>query len=123
MMQLILTFRMLAIAVAGAGVSITVALAQTDATSSHLAALKAQYRRAPAQPIGNPVLVDLGRDLFFDPALSASGKTACGTCHLPQAAWSVTDARSINDSGKPTSRKSQTLIGIGHADATPVGWD
>jgi cytochrome c peroxidase len=67
--------------------------------------------------------VALGRDLFIDPAISASGKTACVTCHLPQAAWSVRDARSINDSGKLTSRKSQTLIGIGHAGPIPIGWD
>src|SRR5215470_1515130 len=100
----------------------TPANAQAD-SSSRIAALKAQYRRAPARPIENPALVALGRDLFMDPTISASGKTACLTCHLPQAAWSVTDARSINDSGKPTSRKSQTLIGLGHAGAIPIGWD
>jgi cytochrome c peroxidase len=35
----------------------------------------------------------------------------------------VTDARPRNDSGKPTSRKSQPLIGLGHAGTAPVGWD
>jgi cytochrome c peroxidase len=35
----------------------------------------------------------------------------------------VTDARPINDSGKPTSRKSQPLIGLGHAGTARVGWD
>ena len=35
----------------------------------------------------------------------------------------MTDARSRNDSGKLTSRKSQPLIGIGHAGNAPVGWD
>jgi cytochrome c peroxidase len=35
----------------------------------------------------------------------------------------VTDARSRNDSGKLTSRKSQPLIGIGHAASGPYGWD
>jgi cytochrome c peroxidase len=86
-------------------------------------ALKDQYRRAPARPIENKALVELGRDLFTDPQLSASGKTACVTCHLPQAAWSVLEARSTNDSGKPTSRKPQTLIGIGHASSPINGWD
>src|SRR5262245_12679382 len=91
--------------------------AQTGTPPSHVAALKEQYRRAPPRPIENKALVDLGRDLFFDPTLSASGKTACGTCHLPYVAWAVTDARSVNDSGKLTSRKSQTVIGLGHAGA------
>src|SRR5262244_3094512 len=86
-------------------------------------ALKDQYRRAPARPIENKALVELGRDLFTDPQLSASGKTACVTCHLPGAAWSVLEARSTNDSGKLTSRKPQTLIGIGHASSPINGWD
>jgi cytochrome c peroxidase len=38
--------------------------------------------------------------------------------------WGVTDARSRNDSGRLTSRKSQPLIGLGHvARGTPFGWD
>jgi cytochrome c peroxidase len=91
--------------------------------SGFVAALKSQYRRPPPRPVDNQALVDLGRDLFFDPALSASGKTACVTCHLPHLGWAVTDARSRNDSGKLTSRRSQTLLGIGHAGAAPIGWD
>jgi hypothetical protein len=36
----------------------------------------------------------------------------------------VTDPRSRNDSGKLTSRKSPTLIGIGHLPPrVPNGWD
>ena len=98
-----------------------VAYPQTAPTIAQ--ALKDQYRRAPARPVENKALVELGRDLFTDPQLSASGKTACLTCHLPQAAWSVREARSTNDSGKLTSRKSQTLIGIGHAASPINGWD
>ena len=97
------------------------ATAQTGA-SSHLDAMKSMYRREPPRPIANQPLVDLGRELFFDPTLSASGKTACVTCHLPQLGWAVTEAKSRNDSGKLTSRRSQPLIGIGHA-AVPFGWD
>lgn len=98
------------------------ATAQTS-SSSHLDAMKSMYRREPPPPIANQALVDLGRDLFFDPALSASGKTACVTCHLPQLGWAVTDAKSRNDSGKLTSRRSQPLIGMGRIGTTPVGWD
>src|SRR5262249_571482 len=68
-------------------------------------------------------LVDLGYDLFFDARISASGKTACASCHFPELGWTVTDARSVNDSGKLTSRKSQPIIGLGYAGNAPVGWD
>src|SRR5262245_51743269 len=67
-----------------------------------LARMKSEYRRPPPLPVENQALVDLGRDLFFDPQISASGKTACATCHFPELGWAVTDARSINDSGRRT---------------------
>ena len=63
-------------------------------TAAQLAAMKADYRRPAAKPIDNPALVDLGRLLFWDPRVSASGKTACVTCHLPYLGWGAADARS-----------------------------
>jgi cytochrome c peroxidase len=99
------------------------ALTQGAGALPDLAALKRDYRRPPPRPIENRALVDLGRDLFFDPLISASGKTACASCHIPALGYDVTDARSRNDSGKLTSRKSQPLIGLGHAGKAPVGWD
>ena len=87
------------------------------------AAMKQEYRRPPALTITNRPLVDLGRDLFFEPRLSASGKTSCASCNFPDLGWGVTDARSRTDSGTLTSRKSQPLIGIGYAGDVPVGWD
>src|SRR5712671_5664345 len=94
------------------------ALGQED-----LARMKAQYVRPPAARVENPQLVALGWELFLDPQISASGKTACASCHYPELGWVVTDARSRNDSGKLTSRKSQPLIGIGYAGKGPFGWD
>lgn len=92
-------------------------------SAEDLAVLKEAYRRPAAKPVENPQLVDLGRHLFWDPRLSASGKTTCVGCHLPYLGWAATDARSRSDSGRPTSRKSQPLIGIGHAENPLVGWD
>ncbi|HUK60952.1 MAG TPA: cytochrome c peroxidase [Stellaceae bacterium] len=37
----------------------------------------------------------LGRKLFFEPALSASGKMACATCHDPAHAFGPADARAV----------------------------
>jgi cytochrome c peroxidase len=97
-------------------------LAPAEAQSD-LAAMKREYRRPPSLPVPHPALDELGRELFFDPQLSASGKTACASCHFQDLGWGVTDARSRSDSGRPTSRKSQPLLGIGHAGKAPVGWD
>src|ERR1700722_17649017 len=88
-----------------------------------LDAIKRDYRRPAPRPVANQPLVDLGRELFFDPRISASAKTACASCHFPELGYVVTDAHPRNDSGKPTSRKSQPLIGLGYAGNAPVGWD
>jgi cytochrome c peroxidase len=97
--------------------------AQGAGPQDNLAAMKREYRRPAPRPIENQALVDLGRDLFFEPRISASGKTTCGNCHFPELGWGVTEPRSRNDSGKLTSRKSQPLIGLGHAGKALVGWD
>src|SRR5256714_10196595 len=93
------------------------------AQSADVTSCNRDYRRPPPRPIENQALVDLGRDLFFEPRISASGKTSCASCHFPQLGWAVIDAKSRNDSGKLTSRKSQPLIGLGYAGNAPVGWD
>lgn len=100
------------------------ALVRAEPTPAQsLGAIKADYRRPAPRPVENQALVDLGRNLFFDTRISASGKTSCASCHFPELGYVVTDAHPGNDSGKPTSRKSQPLIGIGHAGNAPVGWD
>lgn len=60
--------------------------------------MQREYRRPPPRPIANPKLVELGRDLFFAPQISASGKTSCASCPFPELGWGVTDARSRNES-------------------------
>jgi cytochrome c peroxidase len=115
--------RAIAVLLVGAALAQPYLISATAQTgTSHLDAMKSMYRRDQPKPITNRPLVDLGRELFFDPTISASGKTACVTCHLPQLGWAVTDPKSRNDSGKLTSRRSQPLIGMGHIEA-PVGWD
>ena len=69
--------------------------AQTLMPSPHrLAAMKADYRRPPPRPIEDPALVDLGRSLFWDSRISASGKTACASCHYPYLGWATTEPKS-----------------------------
>jgi cytochrome c peroxidase len=98
------------------------AIAAENRLPENIEAMKAEYRRPPPRAIENAPLAKLGRDLFFDPVISASGTTSCGSCHLPQLGWATSDARSRNDSGQLTSRRSQTVIGMGYAKP-PFGWD
>jgi cytochrome c peroxidase len=87
-----------------------------------MASMKADYKRPAPRPVENAALVDLGRSLFWDPRASASGKTSCASCHFPHLGWATTDAKSRNDSGKLTSRRSQTVLALGYT-AGPIGWD
>jgi len=45
------------------------------------------FARVPGERPNAP-LVELGRDLFFDPLLSGSGTQSCATCHHPDKAFS-----------------------------------
>ena len=114
-----------ALATAGLLVFFLAEPAQTQGVGApqDLSSIKRDYRRPATRPVENQALADLGRELFFDPRISASGKTACAGCHFPELGYVVTDAHPRNDSGKPTSRKSQPLIGLGYAGNAPVGWD
>lgn len=105
------------------GASAPAVHAQGETGAAQRGSMKADYKRPPARPVEHHALVDLGRHLFFDPRISASGKTACVSCHQPYLGWSVTDMRSRNDSGRLTSRRSQTLLALGHAKDVPYGWD
>ena len=45
------------------------------------------------------VLAELGRQLFSDPGLSASGKIACATCHDPMHDFGPANARAVQRGG------------------------
>jgi cytochrome c peroxidase len=44
-------------------------------------------------------LVELGRRMFFDPALSASGRQSCATCHDPRHAYGPPNALAVQPGG------------------------
>ena len=68
----------------------------------------------------NDAKVELGRRLFFDPAVSRSGKNSCASCHDPEHGFSDPQRRSDDDLGF-TRRHSQTIL---DADANPSAhWD
>ena len=57
----------------------------------------AAYARASA-------IADLGRTLFFDPALSASGRMACATCHDPARGFAAPNASPVQLGGPDLRR-------------------
>ena len=94
-----------------------------------------------------PAMTALGRALFFDPALSASGRMACATCHDPRFAYGPADSKPVANGGAglkdpglraiPSLRYTQNVPpftergldaegALGSADQGPAGgrtWD
>jgi cytochrome c peroxidase len=122
-MEVSMTARGAILSAGSLAVALLLSISQSGSASAQSDPLKEQYRRPSPQPVQNKTLADLGRDLFFEPRISASGKTSCWSCHRPELGWGVKEPKSVNDSGKLTARKSQPLIGLGYAGQAPVGWD
>jgi cytochrome c peroxidase len=57
---------------------------------------------------GDARAVGLGRRLFFEPRLSATGAIACATCHVPERAW--TDGRPRGEGLAPLDRNTPTVL-------------
>jgi cytochrome c peroxidase len=87
--------------VASAGVGVEAARTPEPQAVRPLAPLKTSDVR----------LIELGRRLFFDPALSAFGERSCASCHTPEHGFSDPAKRSIDDDGL-TPRHSQALIDV-----------
>jgi cytochrome c peroxidase len=70
-----------------------------SASASVTATSKAFYATRFSKKASVPAMTALGRRLFFDPELSASGKMACATCHDPHFAYGPANARSTQLGG------------------------
>ena len=75
---------------------------------------------------------ELGRKLFFDTKLSASGSQSCGTCHVPAQAFAASDGLAVSLGGPnmdlPGFRNAPSLMYLSFTpsfhfepDGTPVG--
>ena len=72
---------------------------------------------AMSVPADNPVTpakVALGKQLFADPRLSGSGKTACQSCHYRHLGWTDGQVLSRRDDGNLNTRHTPTLYNVGH---------
>jgi cytochrome c peroxidase len=64
-------------------------------------------------PADNPysaARVELGRNLFFDPRLSANQKVSCATCHPPDHAFAGGQPPPRGVTGTPLKRRAPTLV-------------
>ena len=59
-----------------------------------------------------PEQIDLGRYLFFDPALSGDGSLSCASCHHPALGFSDGRARSVGITGDAVKRSAPTLWNV-----------
>lgn len=84
----------------------------------------------PAAPLSP--LAQLGEALFHDPALSASGRQSCATCHVPDRAFAADDGLAVPLGGpsldEAGNRNAPSLRYLAYtpafhfeADGTPVG--
>ncbi len=87
-------FPRLLIAIGAAGLCVAAAWARADDTA--LTRPQAYARAAGLEA--------LGRKLFFDPALSASGQMACATCHDPAHGFSPANDRAVQRGGTDMRR-------------------
>lgn len=60
-----------------------------------------------------PQQIDLGRYLFFDPVLSANGRLACASCHIPAKGFTDHRVHSIGLDGHAVRRNAPSLWNVG----------
>lgn len=76
-------------------------------------------------PADNPMTVEgiaLGKQLFFDPVLSADSTMSCGSCHFPNRGFTDNLPVSKGIHGKAGKRSAMSLINIGYMN-TGLFWD
>lgn len=87
----------------------------------------------PSRPLGLPtiptptvyeptdVLIDIGRELFFDRRLSRDGTVSCATCHQPERAFTNGQRTGRGVFGRHQSRNVPTLLNVAFKGA--LFWD
>lgn len=68
---------------------------------------------------GNAAAIRLGRDLFFEPRLSANRRVACATCHQPERGFQ--DGRAVARGLVDDVRNTPSLLNVRHQRW--FGWD
>ena len=61
-------------------------------------------------PIDTAAMIALGRAIFFDPALSASGRTSCATCHDPRYAYAAPNSLAVQLGGPDLDQQGARAV-------------
>jgi cytochrome c peroxidase len=111
----------------GIGVAATVSLASMGSCAE-----LSRPSKDPRQLYGRPADVGapgalpgdaiwaLGKKLFFDPRLSASGTSACSSCHKPDQSWTNHLSRAVGDGHARLAFRTPPLLNLTHLDR--YGW-
>ena len=75
----------------------------------------------PADNPTTPGKVALGRQLFFDPRLSANGTVSCSTCHQPQRGWGDGRRVAVGILNRSGTRNAPTIVNAAYQRL--VFWD
>lgn len=97
---------------AGAGLAVAIGIAGTAIGAGEPG--RETFRRPSAIPFPasnpySPAKAELGRQLFGDPRLSASGTIACISCHDPKHGWTDPRGQSVGEPGVPLDRRAPGL--------------
>jgi len=76
---------------------------------------------SPADNPTTPEKVALGRALFFDRRLSASGQLSCAACHNPSLSWQDGLPTGIGHMGARLPRRTPSVLDIAWTE--PLFWD
>ena len=110
----------------GIVLSVAASIQDMRAAEGDRAVRMARFARPQAVPFPpenpySPDKAELGRKLFFDPLMSASGTISCATCHHPRLAWGDGLPRAIGEARTPLAFRSPTVLGAAWLEG--FGWD
>lgn len=108
----------------GLAVACLPAVAREPAAVAMQAARDAAVRRwvhYPPVPAHLSPQAELGRRLFFDTALSASGRMSCASCHDPAHAYGPPDGRAVQPGGRDLRHAGTRAVpSLRYLDDTPL---
>ncbi|HEU5048492.1 MAG TPA: cytochrome c peroxidase [Rickettsiales bacterium] len=100
-----------------AATSFSASAADLGVSAKELNEMRSKYARPkePVYPKENPYSdskAALGKDLFFDPRLSASGTQSCATCHNPALGWQDGMALGTGHGHNKLGRHTPTILNL-----------